>query len=64
MKVIIDTARCNGHGECVIEAPDVFDLPDDSDVAVVREESPDDTRRAEVERAAAMCPVTAILIEG
>ncbi|WP_432838309.1 ferredoxin [Dactylosporangium sp. CA-092794] len=64
MKVIVDSARCNGHGECVIEAPDVFDLPDDSDVALVRDEFPDGARRAAVERAAAMCPVAAILIEG
>lgn len=64
MRVVVDLPACNGHGECVIEAPEVFDLTGDADVVTVLEEHPDETRRAHVERAAAMCPVAAIRVEG
>lgn len=64
MKINVDVDACNGHGECVIEAPEVFDLADDSDVVVVLEEAPAEARRAQVERAVAMCPVAALQIVG
>ena len=35
MKVIRDANRCELHGECVIAAPEVFEIEDDKDVVTV-----------------------------
>lgn len=63
MRIVVDVARCDSHSSCVIEAPDVFDL-DDNAIVLVLEEAPGEERRAEVERAAASCPVAAIRVLG
>lgn len=63
MRVILDLGRCNAYGNCVIEAPDVFDIDDASGLAIVLNENPDESERAKVESAARLCPVLAISIE-
>jgi ferredoxin len=61
MKVLVDMNLCQSHGECVFAAPDVFELGDDD---VLRwKEDVDESRRAEVEEAVNVCPMTAITIE-
>ena len=62
MKVHVDMNLCQSNGECVIVAPDVFELGDD-DVLVWQEEVTED-RRAEMEDAVNRCPMMAISIEG
>jgi ferredoxin len=61
IKVHVDMNLCQSHGECVLAAPDVFELGDD-DVLVWQEEVPDD-RRAEIELAVNVCPMMAISID-
>jgi ferredoxin len=62
MKVHVDMDLCQSHGECVLPAPDVFELGDDD---VLRwKEDVDESRRAAVEEAANACPMIAIRIEG
>lgn len=63
MKVRLDQRLCAVHGECVLEAPEVFDLDDDGDTAIVLMENPPEELRAQVERAVDACPVAAIVIE-
>ncbi|MFE3002161.1 ferredoxin [Nocardia sp. NPDC059246] len=63
MKVMFDKDFCAAHGDCVLVAPDVFDLGDDDDVAVVLDETPPEDQRANVEMAVKVCPVGAIRIE-
>lgn len=63
MKVIVDTSRCELHGECVMAAPDVFAIEDDQDSVTLLNEQPGEQLRSAVEEAAMMCPVTAIRIE-
>jgi ferredoxin len=63
MKVIVDTSRCELHGECVMAAPDVFAIEDDQDSVTLLNDQPDEQLRSAVEEAAMMCPVTAIRIE-
>ncbi|KHF42934.1 ferredoxin [Saccharomonospora viridis] len=60
MKVTVDRALCQDHGQCAIAAPDVFRMDDDG--KLVYEPNPDDSLRDEVEEAADVCPVQAILI--
>ncbi|MFC0865474.1 ferredoxin [Sphaerimonospora cavernae] len=60
MRIDVDMNLCESHGQCVFAAPDVFSFDDEDTLtytAVV-----DDTRRDAVARAAATCPVRAILI--
>jgi ferredoxin len=61
MKVNVDMNLCQSHGECVLVAPDVFDLGDD-DVLTWKEDVPDD-RRDDMEAAVNACPMMAISLE-
>ncbi|MDH3047134.1 ferredoxin [Gordonia alkanivorans] len=63
MKIIVDEDLCQGHGDCVMEAPTVFELGDDDLVVQVLDASPSEDLREEVELAARRCPVNAIIIE-
>lgn len=64
MKVILDTEKCEAHGDCVIAAPEVFDLDDADNVVTLLMATPPDALRGQVEQAAQDCPVAAIRIEG
>lgn len=63
MHVHVDYALCEGHGQCLLAAPDVFDLPDDSDTVVVLSADPPERDRPAVVRAAAMCPAQALSVD-
>lgn len=62
MKVSVDRALCQEHGQCAIAAPAVFEINDDGELRY--DAAPDDARRDEVEDAADVCPVQAILLDG
>jgi ferredoxin len=61
MRVTVDLNRCQGYAQCVFLAPDVFELRGNE--AVHYDPNPDDAERLRVLRAAAACPVQAILVE-
>jgi ferredoxin len=61
MKVVVDTNKCQNHGQCVFAAPDVFRMESDGRLVYVNE--PDDALRDEVDEAADVCPLQAIRIE-
>ena len=63
MKVIVDMDACEAHGDCVIAAPEIFDLGDDDDVVTVLNAEPGEELRAKAELAVANCPVAAITLE-
>jgi ferredoxin len=63
MKVIVDLDVCQAHGDCVVAAPDIFDLGEEDDVVTVLMPEPGDDLRAAAERAVQDCPVSAIRIE-
>jgi len=62
MKVIVDLALCQDHGQCAIAAPEVFTINDDGRLEY--DGSPDQAMRDYIEEAADVCPVQAILLEG
>ena len=64
MKVIVDSSRCEAHGDCVLAAPTVFDIDDDSNVVILLQEEPGEQLRDQVEAAERLCPAAAIKIEG
>ncbi len=57
----MDLTRCQGYGQCVFAAPDVFRMPGDE--ALLYEPNPSEERRREVLKAAAACPVRAIVLD-
>jgi ferredoxin len=63
VKVIVDLNVCQAHGDCVVAAPEVFDLGDDDDVVNLLDSEPGEELREKVERAVDNCPTNAIRIE-
>jgi ferredoxin len=61
MRLSVDLNRCQGYAQCVFLAPDVFELHGDE--ALQYDPNPDDALRLRVLRAAAACPVQAIVVE-
>jgi ferredoxin len=64
MKVTVDEERCCGAGQCVMIAPEVFDQRDEDGVVLLLDPAPGEELRPVVQNAAAMCPATAITLEG
>ena len=61
MKVVVDLNRCQGYGQCVYAAPNIFQLKGPEILAY--DPAPPEQWRDEVERAAHVCPVRAIRAE-
>jgi len=61
MRVVVDLNKCLGYAQCVFLAPTVFKL--NGEEALQYDPNPDDAARIKVLRAAAACPVQAILVE-
>ncbi|MFC9535908.1 ferredoxin [Streptomyces sp. NPDC056910] len=60
-KVTIDSQRCQGHGKCIIECPEVFDSDEQGYAVLTMSEIPDDLR-PKVRQRVADCPEAAIKI--
>jgi 3-phenylpropionate/trans-cinnamate dioxygenase ferredoxin reductase subunit len=58
-----DLTICQGYGNCVIAADDVFDIGEDGTVLLLRAAVPE-SDRARVEEAVACCPTSALVVEG
>ena len=61
MRVLVDLNRCQFYAQCCFLAPDVFRL--EAEETLAYDPSPDDGRRERVLRAAAACPMQAIIVE-
>ena len=61
MQVYVDRAKCDNHGQCTFSAPTVFRL--DEQGILQYEENVDESLRDEVEEAADVCPLQAILVK-
>ena len=61
MRIVVDLNRCLGYAQCVPLAPDVLQLHGEE--ALMYDPNPDDAQRLRVLRAAASCPVQAILVD-
>lgn len=58
-RVELDRERCQGYGNCVLVAPDLFDI-DDEGLAVVKATLVGESQLADVRRAAYDCPTDSI----
>jgi ferredoxin len=61
MRVTVDLDLCQGHGVCESEAPSVFELARNQQVAIV-DESPSEELRSQVQAAVRYCPTSALRI--
>ncbi len=63
MKIKLDLDLCQGHGVCVHEAPDLFDLDEEANVARVLVLEPGEEHREALRLATRYCPTFAISFE-
>jgi ferredoxin len=61
MRIVVDLNRCLGYAHCVPLAPEVLKLSGEE--ALTYDPNPDDSQRLRVLRAAAACPVQAIIVD-
>jgi ferredoxin len=59
IRIKIDPSRCEGFGNCINAAPDLFDL-DDNGKVVLKKDTVEDSRLEVVRRAVYDCPVNVI----
>ncbi|MEI7784853.1 MAG: ferredoxin [Betaproteobacteria bacterium] len=62
-RVLIDTHKCVGSGQCVVAEPEVFDQGEADGVVVLIQPYPDAALRPSVERAARLCPAQVIRLQ-
>lgn len=62
MKVNVDFAKCTGLGICESMAPDFFEVNDEGDLVLLKEDLTDDELQS-VEEAVSGCPTEALRIE-
>ncbi|MFB9839466.1 ferredoxin, partial [Actinoallomurus acaciae] len=58
---MVDLTRCQGYGQCVFMAPEVFSM--NGREALAYDPAPSEDQRQNVLRAAAACPVQALHVE-
>lgn len=63
LKVLIDLTACQGYACCMMEAPELFNLDDDSGKAVLLTGDPPEHQRSRALDAARACPARAITVE-
>jgi ferredoxin len=62
MKCVVDYDKCTGLGICESLAPDFFEVNDDGDLVLLKEDITADELQA-VEEAVSGCPTEALSIE-
>lgn len=62
IKLSVDLDGCMGYACCMLESPNLFDLDEDSGLAILLVESPSDDQRDEAERAVRACPAGVIAL--
>jgi len=60
MKIIADTSRCVGAGQCVLTEPTVFDQSEDDGTVIVLISEPPADLEAAVREAVHICPSQAL----
>jgi len=64
VRVVVDADLCQGHGVCVAECPEVFDLDPEEMKVHLRVEAVPPELREKAEKAARYCPTHALRLEG
>ncbi len=62
MRIIADTSRCVGAGQCVLTDPVVFDQDESDGTVVVLVEHPEDSQLDHARQAVRYCPSQALSV--
>lgn len=62
MEVTVDLGLCRGYATCIVVAPTVFDLDEDTNKVILLDAHPGEALAARVEEARRACPVSAIAV--
>ncbi|WP_040167289.1 ferredoxin [Microbacterium gorillae] len=62
MRVNLDLGKCMGYGNCVDAAPEVFDLNEDTEQAIILIAEPGSELEEAAQRAMRACPAKAITL--
>lgn len=62
-RLVLDLDRCQGYANCVIAAPDLFDIDDDTGLSILLVEQPNQDQLAAAQDAVRQCPAEAIRLE-
>ncbi|NMH98173.1 ferredoxin [Pseudonocardia acidicola] len=60
MRIVADTGRCVGAGQCVLTAPDIFDQDEDEGTVVLRTAQVSGDALERVRQAVHICPSQAL----
>ncbi|MER5470086.1 ferredoxin [Streptomyces sp. NPDC002935] len=61
VRIAVDLNRCQGYAQCAFLAPEIFTMHGDE--ALLYDPEPDEAPREKLDRAAAACPVQAVLVD-
>lgn len=61
MRIVVDLNKCLGYAQCVPLAPKALKL--NGEEALMYDPNPDESQRLQILRAAASCPVQAIIVD-
>lgn len=61
VRLVVDLNRCQGYAQCAFLAPEIFMMHGEE--GLLYDPEPDEAQREKLHRAAAACPVQAILVE-
>jgi len=62
MRVTVEPGTCQAYANCLLAAPDVFDLDEEAAVVMILQERPPEELRPAVEDAVRSCPVQALTL--
>jgi ferredoxin len=63
MRIVADTGRCVGAGQCVLTEPKIFDQDEDEGTVVLRTEHVEDGDLDRVREAVHICPSQALSLD-
>ncbi|GGP65323.1 ferredoxin [Saccharothrix coeruleofusca] len=63
MRIIADTGRCVGAGQCVLTEPALFDQSEDEGTIIVLNEAPEGELVEKAREAARVCPGQVLSLE-
>ncbi|MBE1498781.1 ferredoxin [Amycolatopsis sp. NPDC051758] len=63
MKIIADTGKCVGAGQCVLTEPELFDQSEDDGTVIVLNETPEGELVEKAREAVHVCPSQALSLQ-
>jgi ferredoxin len=60
--IALDAELCQAYGNCMLAAPDFFELTGSEPIVAVLSPDPPETARGQVEEAVLSCPVQALTV--